>query len=185
VDATGPAADLKGRSPVRLEGEGLVLREWTEADVPLMADLLDDPDIALRTPLPSPFTLGDALARLAQSRRPDRLLLAVTTDGATPLGEVLLTASGELGYMVGSAHRRRGLALRAVGLLRDHAHDAVGLPVLRLRIEPDNHPSIALARRAGFRPSAAAPESVENKGRRSTVQVWEHRRGEGPAAGRG
>jgi RimJ/RimL family protein N-acetyltransferase len=151
-----------------------VLREWDEGDLPAMVELFDDPEVARFTPLPSPFTLGDARERLARARQDDRLLLAVTTDGERPRGEVLLTATGELGYAIGADHRGRGLAARALALLRDHAHEALGMPVLRLRIEPGNAASAATARRAGFRPSDAPEEPIENKGRSTTIRTWEH-----------
>ncbi len=170
----GLPVDLSSRSPVRLISSGLLLREWDERDLPLMVELFDDPEIALRTPLPSPFGLVEAENRLAQARQPDRLLLAVTTDPARPLGEVLLTATGELGYMIGAQHRGQGLAAQALPLLRDYAHDTLRMAVLRLRIEPDNVRSATVAARAGFHLARAAAEAVENKGRRYTVDVWEH-----------
>jgi len=48
--------------PMRLEGEGLVLREWTEGDLDVMVQLFDDPIVAWRTPLPSPFKRGWTLS---------------------------------------------------------------------------------------------------------------------------
>jgi RimJ/RimL family protein N-acetyltransferase len=139
-----------------------------------MVELFDDPDIALRTPLPTPFTADDARDRLTRSALSDRLMLAVTTDGERPLGEVLLTASGELGYMLGQPFRGQGLAARALALLRDYAHQEVGLAVLQLRIEPDNRTSAAVAERAGFRLSTPAAEVIEHKGRRTVLDVWQH-----------
>ena len=177
-----PPVDLSG-STGPLVGPGLVLREWDVHDLAAMVELFDDPDIGLRTPLPSPFTLADASARLLRSREPDRLLLAVTTDGRQPLGEVLLTAEGELGYQLGRPYRGQGLATRALLLLREHAHRTVGLDVLRLRIEPENRASVAVAQRTGFRLVRPAAETVEQKGRRITLDVWEHvqRREDTPA----
>lgn len=166
--------DLSTHLNSRLVGYGLVLRPWDGQDLPVMVELFDDPDIELRTPLPSPFTLAAAGGRLARSTQPDRLLLAVTTDGLRPLGEVLLTATGELGYMIGRAHRRQGLATRGLLLLRDHAHDAVGMAVLRLTIEPDNEASRVVARRAGFRLTRAAAKTVAQNGRECVLDVWEH-----------
>ena len=173
MDAERTPVDL-GRRAGPLVGPGLVLREWQQRDLPDMVELFDDPDIGWRTPLPTPFTPADAAARLLRAREPDRLMLAVTTDGRQPLGEVLLSADGELGYLLGRQHRGQGLASRALLLLREHAHRTVGLPVLRLRIEPDNQASIAVARRAGFRLTRPAAEVVEQKGRRAVLDVWEH-----------
>jgi pimeloyl-ACP methyl ester carboxylesterase/RimJ/RimL family protein N-acetyltransferase len=174
LEAQAPPDERFRRPPARLAAPGLVLRPWSASDLPTMVELFDEPDVALRTPLPSPFTMATAEARLVAADQPDRLLWAVTRDGQEPLGEVLVTSSGEIGYVLGARHRGQGLAARAVALLREHAHSDLGLPVLRLRIEAANEPSAAVARRAGFRLTRPAAEEVENKGRRYVLDVWEH-----------
>ncbi|MDQ8705756.1 GNAT family N-acetyltransferase [Streptomyces sp. LHD-70] len=174
-------------TPVVLRGDGLVLREWAEGDLPAMAELFDEPGIAHRTPLASPFDLAAARAYLdrARSTRADgtRLQLVVTEDGVTPLGEVLLASLGAerpagavtLGYAIGAAHRGRRLALRATRLLTEYAHTTLGLHRLRLQIEADNAASTGVARAAGYRLRADVPPTeVTQKGRTYTLQVWEH-----------
>ena len=174
VDSSQPGFESGSCGPLRLEGNGLVLRCWTAADLPVMVELFDDPDIARWTPLPSPFTAADARARLLKSRRSDLILLAITTDGTRPLGEVMVTATGSMGYAVGADHRRQGMAARALLLLRDHAGASLGLRVLRLEIEPDNVASAAVARAAGFRLVPSGRRTAEGKGRRYVLDVWEH-----------
>jgi len=174
VKAHTGESDPFERPPVRLAAPGLVLRPWSTPDLPTMVELFDEPAVALRTPLPTPFTLASARARLSAADEPDRLLWAVTLEGQEPLGEVLLTSSGEIGYVIGARHRGQGLAARAVVLLRDHAHADLGQPVLRLRIEAANAQSASVARRAGFLLARPAAEEVENKGRRYVLDVWEH-----------
>jgi RimJ/RimL family protein N-acetyltransferase len=174
VKAQSAGDDAFGRPPARLAAPGLVLRPWSAPDLPTMVELFDEPTVALRTPLPSPFTLAAAQARLVAADQPDRLLWAITRDGDQPLGEVLLTSSGEIGYVLGLRHRGQGLAARAVTLLREHAHADLAQPVLRLRIEAANAQSAAVARRAGFRLTRPAAEEVDNKGRHYALDVWEH-----------
>ena len=169
---------------LRLTGEGLVLRGWTDDDLPAMAELFDDPDIAYRTPLVSPFDAAAARAYLDRAREEAaaglRLRLAITTDGVRPLGEVLLIrqdADGpgaSLGYTVGAAHRGQGLAARALRVLTHHAHGTLGLPRVTLSIEPDNEASNAVARAAGYRPAEDPPAAVVNKGRALTLRTWVH-----------
>jgi hypothetical protein len=108
------------------------------------------------------------------ARQGEHLHLAITRDGEHPLGEVLLKADGEIGYSIGARHRGQGLATRALVILRDHAHGSGGLALLRLRIDPGNAASVAVATQAGFRRSESAPETVEDKGRAYTVELWEH-----------
>jgi RimJ/RimL family protein N-acetyltransferase len=162
-----------------LTGEGLVLRAWTEADLSTMVDLFNDPDIAYRLPVASPFDLASARWFLDDARRAradgNRLQLAITTDGQEPKGEIVLNLRmGSIGYMVGAAHRGQGLAVRATRLMTAYAHGALGLPRVVLQTEPDNHPSIGVARGAGFHPSDAEPQVVEDKGRRYALNTWVH-----------
>lgn len=157
----------------------LVLREWTDADVPAMAGLFDEPAVAYRTPLASPFDEAAAAAYLAMIRRTradgTRLHLAITREGGAPLGEVLLSLThGALGYAVGAPHRGRGLASRATRLLTAHAHEVLGLPRVILQIEPDNTASTAVARAAGFRLTDEPPETVQSNGRTHTLLTWTH-----------
>jgi RimJ/RimL family protein N-acetyltransferase len=169
---------------LRLTGHGLVLREWTEEDLPAMAGLFDDPDVAYRTPVVSPFDLAaarDYLRKARWSRAEDlSLQLAITTDGRRPKGEVLLIRSGSagnaasIGYSVGAAHRGRGLAARAVRMMTEYAHRAAAMPRVVLEIEPDNGPSIAVARAAGFHLTDLPPAAMAHKGRRLTLLIWAH-----------
>lgn len=161
--------------PVRLVGDGLVLREWEERDLPRMVELFDDAEVARWTPLPTPFTLVEARARLERSRRRDPLQLVITTDGDEPLGEVMLMSTGHLGYVLGPLHRGKGLAARAVVLVREHGHD-VGHDVVRLQISEHNEASNALARRTGFRLVPGQDEVVVSKGAPHRLETWEHHR---------
>lgn len=167
---------------VRLVGEGLVLREWTEDDIPAMPALFDDADVARFTPLASPFDADAARKYYDQSvtRRAEgeALQLAITTDGGAPLGEVLLfrrdaAGAGELGYAVGPAHRGRNLAARAVRLLTDYARQG-GFSPLRLRIEAANPGSEAVARRAGYVRTEESQQREVEKGVEITLQIWEY-----------
>lgn len=137
--------------PIRLTGRGLVLREWADADLPAMTDLFDEPDIAEYTNIPSPFDPGDYLAMIRRTRAEDnRLHLAITKDGRAPLGLAFFSpARGEVGYVVGKAHRRQGLAVRATRLLTEFGHDVIGLPRLTAQIIEGNTPSLGVARAAG------------------------------------
>jgi RimJ/RimL family protein N-acetyltransferase len=161
-------------------GHGLVLRMWRPDDLPAMVDLFDDPDIAYRTPLPSPFDLNAARTYMETARRlyaeGKRIQLAITEEGDDrPLGEVLLNRAGRtIGYGVGAAHRGRRLAVRAVQVMTDYAHAELGFPHVYLEIEPDNGPSGGVARAAGYRLTDKAPESIVDKGRAYTLLTWVH-----------
>ena len=172
--------------PFRLADQGLVLREWTDEDLPAMSELFDDPDVARWTPLASPFDADAARAYLERAREARgagrRLQLAVTTDGGAPLGEVMLMLRDvegevELGYAIGAAHRGRGLAAAGVRLLTGLAHDGLGMNRVVLRIDPGNAPSIAVARTTGFRLADEPPVVLRDPdGSEVLLRIWEHLR---------
>ncbi|MEY9966278.1 RimJ/RimL family protein N-acetyltransferase [Streptacidiphilus sp. MAP12-16] len=182
-----PSLPALPASPFSLAGAGLVLRDWTDDDLPAMVELFDEAEVARWTPLPSPFDLEAARRYLARARdargEGRRIQLAVTTDGGAPLGEVLAMPRGdgrevELGYAIGAAHRRRGLSSRTVRLVTGFAYDVLGSRRILLRIAPDNEASCAVARSAGFQVTDAPPDVVETPdGSRQTLRFWEHRRG--------
>jgi RimJ/RimL family protein N-acetyltransferase len=167
-------------SPVVVPGDGVVLREWTQADLPALVELFDEAEIATWTPIESPFDAAAAerYLRRARARRAEgrALQLAVTSDGDAPLGEVLLfdPAGGgaELGYAIGAAHRGRGLARAAVLALVDHAAASLGLSTFLLRIPPANAASQAVARACGFEPTGAPLVTRAAKGREVELETW-------------
>jgi RimJ/RimL family protein N-acetyltransferase len=167
-------------SQLRLTGHGLVLREWTDEDLPTMVLLFNDPDVAYRTPMVSPFdqtAARDYVQKARQDRaRDQRIHLAITTDGGQAKGEVLLNRSRcSISYIVGAAHRGQRLAVRALKVMTDYVHQVAAIPHALLEIEPDNHPSAAVARAAGFYLTNALPQTVEDKDRCYTLLTWAHR----------
>jgi RimJ/RimL family protein N-acetyltransferase len=173
---TGLPADI------RLDGLGLVLREWTADDLPVMVELFDDPQVDHWTPLRSPFNLAAAHAYLdkAHHNRIEgrRLQLAITTDGYEPKGEILLARTGdhgrgaELAYAVGPRHRRQRLATRAVQLITTYAYDVLAMKQVILRIAHHNQASTAVARSAGFELTDSEP--ITREGSLHPLHTWRH-----------
>jgi len=161
---------------VRVTGEGLILREWEEADLPAMVELLDNPEVARWTPLASPFDMIAAERYLdAGHADPGRVHLAITTDGRRPLGEVMLSIEYcAIGIAIGPAYRGQGLALRTLRLITEYAHETVGLARVVAEIEPGHAVSESVARRAGYRLTDAEPLKVSSRGREVTMLTWEH-----------
>ncbi|MGW6009434.1 GNAT family N-acetyltransferase [Streptomyces sp. NPDC055210] len=169
-------------SHLRLEGEGVHLREWSEDDLDALIALYDDPEIARWTPVASPFDppaarvyLAEAQEARAQGRK---VQLAITTDGGLPRGEVLLFPSkaderdAEIAYGVGAAHRGRGLASRAVRLLSSYALGHTGARRVVLCIEEANTASAAVALRAGFVLTDDEPLLRMSRGREIALRTW-------------
>ncbi|MGW6984398.1 GNAT family N-acetyltransferase [Streptomyces sp. NPDC054932] len=164
---------------IELKGEGLVLRDWTEADLAAMPELFDHPDIAYWTPIVSPFGADAARTRLDRAgelrRAGTAVLLAITVDGGAPLGEVMLKHAPEgteLGYAVGPAHRGQGLAARAVRVMAAYAFGQLGVDRVILELEAENASSVGVATRAGFRLLDVPLIEGEEKGRPYVLQTW-------------
>jgi RimJ/RimL family protein N-acetyltransferase len=169
--------------PITLTGDGITLREWQSDDLDDLVELLDEPDIARWTPMPSPFDVEAGIAYLKRAHQGrisgQRIQLAITSGGAQPLGEVLLFGvdaglkEAELGYLVGARHRRRGLAGRSLSLLSGYARSTLGLSRLLLRIDPGNTASCAVAQRCGYRLTGEPPILQEGPYGPSSLDTWE------------
>jgi RimJ/RimL family protein N-acetyltransferase len=169
--------------PLTITGDGIVLREWRSDDLGDLVAMLDEPDIARWTPMPSPFDEEAGIAYLKRAHQGrssgQRIQLAITTDGGPPLGEVLLFGvdaglrEAELGYLVGAAHRRRGLASGALLLLSHYARNTLKLNRLLLRIDPGNTASTAVARRCGFRLTGEPPIQQVSPHGPTSLDTWE------------
>ncbi|MET7451506.1 GNAT family N-acetyltransferase [Streptomyces sp. NPDC005574] len=164
---------------IELAGEGLVLRDWTEADLGAMPELFDHPDIAYWTPIVSPFDAPAARLRLDRARQlraeGTTILLAITVDGGAPLGEVMLRRApegAELGYAVGPAHRGQGLAVRAVRVMAAYAFEQLGVDQVILELEAENTASAAVAVKAGFELLDVPLIEGDEKGRPFALQTW-------------
>lgn len=169
--------------PLTLSGDGITLREWRSEDLDDLVTMLDEPDIARWTPMPSPFDVEAGIAYLKRAYQGRisgrRIQLAITADGGRPLGEVLLFGvdlglkEAELGYLVGAGHRRRGLASGALSLLSAYARSSLNLSRLLLRIDPGNTASTAVARRCGYRLTGEPPILQEGPYGPTSLDTWE------------
>jgi RimJ/RimL family protein N-acetyltransferase len=137
----------------------VLLTAWTEADVPAVLELADDPATRAWSPsLRAVATEADARAWLgSRVENPDRYDWAVR-DPATGrlIGRVGLhrfdpmSRNAEIGYGVHPAHRRGGVAVRAVAAASGHGFAELGLARIGLIHAVGNTSSCAVAARSGF-----------------------------------
>ena len=152
---------LRAPDPPLTDGT-VLLRPWTDADVPAVAEACRDPEITRWIDdIPAPYTRADARAYVAACRRGWK-------DGSLWAFAVVDTSSGkvvgscgigwqddphgvaEIGYWVRAGHRGRGVATRAVRLASEWAFEEGGVQRLQLRADELNTASQRVAERAGF-----------------------------------
>jgi RimJ/RimL family protein N-acetyltransferase len=138
----------------------ITLRPPEEGDLDAIYEACQDPDIQRWTGVPSPYRRAHAtgyLERVTAERASGKSLafLGVDDEG-TLLGNFSVMeldhtpGYGEIGYWVAKEARGKGLASRAVLLLRDYAADELGLELIELIIHEGNALSRRVAERTGF-----------------------------------
>jgi RimJ/RimL family protein N-acetyltransferase len=145
----------------RLSDGEVAVRPIAASDIPDIVAACTDPEIPRWTRVPSPYTREDA----------ERFLAISATEAAAGAGVALAVCEAardrligtvglmevdrargyaEIGYWTAAAARGRGLTSRAVVLVRDWAHAALGLTLIELLPHRDNRASQRVAERAGF-----------------------------------
>ena len=145
----------------RMLTDGVItLRPPREDDADAIIEAVQDPEIPRWTGVPSPYGPAQArvyLERAGQSRAlgSEYAFLCVDAEGAL-LGAFSVMelgkreGYGEIGYWVAAPARGRGVASRAVTLLREWAVRDLGLSTIELVIHEDNAGSKRVAERTGF-----------------------------------
>jgi ribosomal-protein-alanine N-acetyltransferase len=83
-----------------------------------------------------------------------------------------LFRSGYLGYYAFSGHERQGFMRDGLKAVLRHAFDSLKLHRLEANIQPDNFPSIALARSCGFAREGFSPRYLKIGGRWRDHERW-------------
>jgi RimJ/RimL family protein N-acetyltransferase len=154
--------------PTRLETARLVLRAPMRGDVPAIAKLADNPNIANKLArLPSPYTRADATAFVEIfAQRADERPFAITAASGEFLGIVGFSyAMGqhpELGYWLGEPHWGQGIMTEAVQGLLEAAFATGFYPVVRARALQSNTASVHVLEKAGFHNIGVALDPLGN-----------------------
>jgi ribosomal-protein-alanine N-acetyltransferase len=140
--------------PILTDGV-ITMRRPGAQDIDALVAACQDPEISRWTNVPSPYGRAEAQTYLARGDEPTiRQFLAFDGDelvGAFSVLELDLPARyGEIGYWVAAPARGRGVATRALTLLRDWAAGELGLERIDLLIHVENERSLRLAERTGF-----------------------------------
>ena len=145
--------------PVVLTDGVITLRVWEAGDAVAVFAACQDGEIARFLPIPQPYTEASA-REFVDIRRADsdgdheRSFAIVDAVSGGLLGSIArhrrTEHRAEFGYWLAPEARGRGIATRALCLIRDWSLDASGLIRLELFTHPDNHASGRVALRAGF-----------------------------------
>ncbi len=157
----GPVVPLPYEPFTPLQDGEVTVRRWRETDAEAYAALQNEPSVARWDAATPELTIEAAAARLRGAHVEDWMLgrvarLAICVDEVV-VGDVQVRTpsyppgTGELGWSLRSTARGRGVATRAVGLVRDWAFGGLGLRRLLAGVDVGNTRSRALAERLGFR----------------------------------
>jgi RimJ/RimL family protein N-acetyltransferase len=156
-----------------LTGEKTVLRPFTGADVDLMWEIIEDPEVERFTFSPGNELTLDRVRSWYRSLsdRPDRLDLAVTDRGTGELvGEVVLhewdphARSCTFRTLIGPRGRDRGIGTEATRLIVGHGFEQLGLHRIQLEAYSHNHRALRVYEKVGFRTEGVRREAQFRNG---------------------
>ena len=166
-----------------LHGEGVVLRDWRDADAAALEPVCGEWDVSRFTSVPWDYSHGEALAWVGRQRekrsRGTVLAMAILAEGEEgALGNVNLAEFSEdgrqasLGYWVVPAARGRGVASRAAAILTRWGFETLGLQRIELEILPGNLASHRVAERLGATYEGLRRDSHEAGGRLWDMSIY-------------
>jgi RimJ/RimL family protein N-acetyltransferase len=166
----------------QLADDELRLEPLTQAHVPQLLALSDDPDVVRFTRVPAgadeTFVRGWIKRYEGGWDDGSRAGFAIRGRDGGFLGFAAVVdldleqREGEIGYMVVPAARGRGVAPRAVELLTRWGFDDLGLIRLELRIDVENSASECVAARAGYQRDGVLRNVHFKEGLRCDLAVW-------------
>jgi RimJ/RimL family protein N-acetyltransferase len=152
---------------VTLEEDGILLRPFTEDDIPAITAACRDPEIARWIPVPIPYTQEDARGYIAAERDTRAITDAKSGELLGSIGwRVVDQGNVQIGYWVKPEARGRGVATRALRLLSRWAFEELQTGRVQLLAEPENHASQRVAEKAGFAPEGRLRRYLDVRGER-------------------
>jgi RimJ/RimL family protein N-acetyltransferase len=176
-------ADLRFPVP-DLADDVVLLRAWSEADVPGKLLAFSDPVMQRFSWRTTPYSEADARSDLVEQEearmRGEELNIALVDPGdrAAVLGGCSLEGvrlhrgCAAIGYWLAPEARGRGVATHAVCLLAQWAFAELGLARLELTCGPDNEASQRIAERCGFVREGVLRSHVPFKGARRDSVIY-------------
>jgi RimJ/RimL family protein N-acetyltransferase len=159
----------------------IMLRPPRDEDIDAIYAACQDREIQQWTNVPSPYTREHAVHYVENVVKEADKAAFLGFDGDELVGSFSVMEIdrerryAEIGYWVAAPARGRGMATRAVTLLRDWAAEELGTELIELLIHEDNLPSKRVAERTGFLGTGErrpAPRSAEPGPPNHDVYAW-------------
>lgn len=154
--------------PTPLTSERLVLSLPTPADVDLMTEYCQDPELTRYVPVPVPYTTESARVFIEQLvpawwQSGNEFNWAIRRDAGELLGMLGARRHApestvfDIGYWLGSPHRGHGFAAEAVRAVVDWLFGQKVATLVTWEAIVGNDASVGVARKAGFRYTDTSP----------------------------
>lgn len=175
-------------------GDGYLLREFRDEDLPSLVRHANDPEVArtLEDRFPHPYTEGDGekwLALVAEQKPLTHFAIANASEVIGGIGlqprEDVYRCTGELGYWLGRRFWGRGIATRAVRAMTAWGFRHLRLTRIQARVFETNPASARVLQKAGFTCEGRLRQSVIKQGRVMDQHVYAILRSEFEALDRG
>jgi RimJ/RimL family protein N-acetyltransferase len=167
-----------------LETDRLVLRQWTDADIPQIFEICQDPEIRRWTTVPSPYQLKDAewyvrewAAKQFDAGTEATFAVSVKETGQIAGAIALMglaagapVLTGEVGFWANPATRGRGYLTEALRELVRWGFDDLGLHRIIWQAHDGNAASLRVAEKAGFTMVGKQRQSHRHQGER--IDMW-------------
>lgn len=173
-----------GGTPPVLAGDRLTLRPLTEVDLPALAALANDKELAKRTArIPHPYSIEDAQVFFEMQRQGRERVFAIErkADGAF-LGMIGLMpqdggAPPSMGFWLGRPHWNQGYMTEAIGVVLDYAFGELVVVAVRAEAFLDNPASKRVQEKAGMTYIGRDVQAALARGGDREVEVREIGRG--------
>lgn len=168
--------------PPPIETSRLCVRPIAEADLAGLMAVNGDDLVTRHLPYATWQSMADAqawyqrMAGLQAAGNTLQFVIAARETGAV-VGSCLLfnfnepSARAELGYVLGRAHWRQGLAREAISALLDAAFGPMALRRIEAEVSPLNQPSLRLVRALGFTREGLLRRRWVSKGEERDVEI--------------
>jgi len=162
-----------------LGDDRIVLRDWTDEDIPAIVAACRDSDTARWTTVPIPYTREDArewLERCADAWERGVAPFAVVERGSGGVAAAITMwlhgPIAELGYWAVPEHRGKGYVPRAVRLVATWCFDDLGIARVQLGTFLENHASERVAEKCGFTREGVLRAWADQRGERRDMTMW-------------